>query len=171
MANLVVGGTFRFGAEITVAALDSNNVQQERTKIFEFAAGVVLHADALAALGVLITTLIAINEADIIRYRIVQVFDTVTGPVTLEGNVRKEAVLSLRIAGSSTKKANHTIYAPSDANISGNAVVVDADMQAYLDVFETGGDFTVSDGEVISTDEATRVAASRVRFVPGPTPS
>jgi len=171
MANLVNGSAFRFGAEVTLAALDNNGVQQERTKIFEFASGVVLYADALAALGALLTAQQAISESDIIRYRIVVIFDEVSGPVTVVGNVRKEAVLSLRIAGSSTKKANHTIYSPADDNVSGNAVIIDADMQAYLDVFETGGDFTLSDGEVISTTEATRVAASRVRFVPGPRPT
>lgn len=168
MANLVNGAVFRFAAEVTEAALDTNGVSQERTKLFPFAAGVVLYADALAALGSLLTALLAIAEIDIVRYRVVTIFDTITGPVTVVGSVRKEAVLSLRIAGSSTKKANHTIYSPADANISGNAVVVDADMQAYLTKFQTGGDFTISDGEQISTDTGTRVAASGVRHVGGP---
>lgn len=171
MANLVNGAVLRFAAEVTLAALDSNNVVQERTKLFEFNSGVVLYADALAALGALITSLVAINEADIVRYRLVEIFDVTTGPVTLVGNVRKEAVLSLRLAGSS-KKAAHTIYAPSDANVSGNAVVIDADMLAYLDNFETGGDFTISDGETIPVGGAAeQVAASRIRFVKGPKPT
>jgi hypothetical protein len=168
MANLVNGAVFRFAAEVTVAALDNNNVQQERTKIFEFNPGVVLYADALAALANLQTRLQAVSEDDIIRNRLVTIFDTTTGDVTTVGNVRKEAILSLRVDGSSTKKVNHTIFSPADANISGNAVVIDADMQAYLDLFETGGDFALSDGEFISTAEATRVAASRIRHVPGP---
>ena len=49
--------------------------------------------------------------------------------------------------------------------VSGTAVVSTAPLQAYLDLFETGGDFAMSDGEFISTVEATRIAAARVRHV------
>jgi len=38
-------------------------------------------------------------------------------------------------------------------------------LQDYLDRFMTGGDFTISDGEQISTVDATRIASSRVRTV------
>lgn len=165
MANLVNGATFRFAAEVTFAAIDSNGVTKERSKVYEFAAGVVLYADALAALGALITALVAINEADIVRYRIVTIFDTMTGAVTLVGNLQREAVLTLRIDGSSTKKAAHSIIAPSDANVSGNSVVIDADMRAYIDKFEAGGDFTISDGEQVTADTASQVAASGLRTV------
>lgn len=165
MANLVNGAVVRYAAEITFAAIDSNGVTKERTKEFAFASGVVLYADALNALSALVTALIAINEADIVRHRVISIFDTVTGPVTLVGNLQREAVLTLRINGSSTKKAAHSIIAPSDQNVSGNSVVVDADMRAYLDKFEAGGDFTISDGEQISADSASQVAASGLRTV------
>lgn len=165
MANLVNGAVLRYGAEVTIAALDANEVMYERTKVFEFNVGVVLYADALAALAALLTAFDAINNADIVRYRLTTIFDTTTGDATALGDVYKEAILSLRIAGSGIKKATHTIFAPYDAMISGKSVVSTAPLQTYLDLFETGGDFALSDGEFISTAEATRIAASRTRHV------
>jgi len=163
---VLVGAGERFELDVTVAAIDNNGVQYERTKTFQFSDGVTTYADALLAGAALITALDAINEADIIKYAYRTVYDESTGAVTAVGNVRKEAILTLRIAASS-KKAAHSIYSPYDAMISGKSVVSTAALQTYLDFFETGGDFTISDGEAISTDEATRIAASRVRHVAG----
>jgi hypothetical protein len=162
-ANLVGAGE-RFELEVTLAALDNNGVQQERTKVFQFSDGVTVYADALVAGAALLVDLAAIEEADIIKYTYRTIYDESTGAVTSVGNVYKEAILTLRIAGS-TKKAAHTILSPYDAMVSGNSVVSTALLQAYLDNFETGADFTISDGEEISTVEATRIAASRVRTV------
>lgn len=164
---VLVGVGERFELDVTVAAIDNNNVQYERTKTFEFNPGVTVYADALIATAALLAALDAINEADIIKYTLRTVYDESTGPVTAVGNVRKEASLSLRIAGSS-KKENHKIFSPYDAMISGKAVVSTAALQTYLDLFETGGDFVISDGESISTDEATRIAASGITHVAGP---
>lgn len=167
MANLVNGATFRFAANVVQAAIDNNGVQYERSKQYDFNPGVVLYADALAALGSLVTELAATSESDIIRYDIIVIFDVTTGPVTVVGNVRKEAILTLRKDGAS-KKLTHTIFSPADAMVSGNSVVTTAALQTYLDNFEVGGDFVISDGESISVNEATRIAASRVRHVSGP---
>lgn len=163
-AILVAEDAARFELEVTLAALDNNGVQQERTKIFQFAAGVVLYADAALAALSMLDDIAAIEEADIVKWVIRTVNDSLTGAVTAVGNVYKEAILTLRIAGS-TKKAAHTIFSPYDAMISGNSVVSTVALQDYLDRFMTGGDFTISDGEQISTVDATRIAASRVRTV------
>lgn len=162
-ANLVGAGE-RFELEATLAALDNNGVQQERTKTLAFADTVTTHAAAVTATAAMLTALLAIEEADLIKYVIRTVYDESTGPVASVGNVYKEAILTLRVAGS-TKKVPHTILSPYDAMISGNSVVSTAALQLYLDEFETGGDFTLSDGEQISTVEATRIAASRVRTI------
>jgi len=164
---ILANNTYRFEADVVIAALDNNGVQYERTKSFQFNPGVVLYADAVLALEALNVLLDAINEADIVRWTIRSIADVSNGAVTAVGNVRKEAILTLRLAGQATKKADHTIYSPYDAMISGKNIVTTAALQAYLDVFETGGDFQISDGEDISTDEPTRVASSRVRHVAG----
>ena len=164
MANLVDDTAERFSLEVRLAAIDSNGVIQERTKQFELADGVTVYSDALAASLALLVDLAAIEEADIVSWRIATIYDTLTGAIETVGNVYKEAVLSLRVAGS-TKKIYHTVIAPYDAMISGNSVTATALLQAYLDNFETGADFTLSDGEVISTVEGTRIAKSRVRVV------
>jgi hypothetical protein len=162
-ANLV-GTDERFELEVVLAAIDNNGVQQERSKTYRFSSGVTVYADALAAAGAFITALLAIEEADLIKYVLRVVSDESTGAVASVGNVYKEAILTLRIDGS-TKKAAHTILSPYDAMVSGNNVVSTAALQTYLDFFETGGDFTISDGEAISTVEGTRIAASRVRQI------
>lgn len=164
--SVLVGATARFEVDITVAAIDSNGVQYERTKSFQLDPSVTDDGDVVLAVAALLPALDAINEADITKYVIRKIFDASTGAVTAVGNLRKEALLSLRIAGS-VKKEDHTIYAPYDSMISGKSVVITAPVQTYLDLFETAADFTISDGEHISTDEATRVAASRTRFVRG----
>ena len=163
-ANLVEADAARFELEVTLAAIDSNGVQQERTKGFSLSPGIVLYADAAAASIAALALIAAIEEADIVKWVIRVVNDQLTGAVTSVGNVYKEALLSLRAAGS-TKKLAHTIVAPYDAMISGNSIISTVPLQAYLDLFETGGDFTISDGEVISTVEGTRIAKSRVRVV------
>lgn len=164
MGAILVGAGERFALEVTLAALDTNGVQQERTKSYAFSDIVTTYVAAITATGDLLTDIAAIEEADIIAYAVRTIFDESTGAVTSVGSVYKEATLTLRKAGS-TKKLSHVILSPYDAMISGNSVVSTALLQAYLDNFEAGAAFTISDGEQISTDEATRIAASRVRQV------
>lgn len=163
MANLVNGAVFRYWLDVTLVSLDNNSAVYTRNKSFEFAAGVQIYADALAATAALLTDLAAIQEADITAYSIRVVFKTRTAPPSAIGNVFKVAALTLDEA-SGIKKLSHDIFSPYDAMVSGKSVVVTALVQAYLDNFETGADFTISDGDVISIDEPTRVLASKIRM-------
>jgi len=163
MANLVNGAVFRYWLDVTLASLDNNSAVYTRTKSYEFAAGVQVYADALAATSALLTDLAAIFEGDIIAYSLRVVFKTRTAAPSIVGNVYKVAALTLDEA-SGIKKLSHDIFSPYDAMVSGKNVVITALVQAYLDNFETGGDFTISDGDVISTDEPTRVLASKIRM-------
>jgi len=162
---VLVGAGERFELDVTIAAIDNNGVLQSRTKTFQFSDGVTTYADALAAAAAFLTLFDNVNEADIVKYSLRTVYEESSGPVTAIGNPYKEAILSLRLAGFADKKASHTIYSPNDAMVSGNDVVITAALQLYLDVFETGGDFVISDGEEISTDEDTRIAAKRLRTI------
>jgi hypothetical protein len=164
---VLVGAGERFELDITFAALDNNGVQYERSKTYQFNDGVTVYADAFAAASAFVTLASLITESDVVKWAVRTILEEPTGPVTQIGNLRKEAILTLRIDGS-LKKAAHTIFSPNDAMISGKSVVSTAALQAYLDAFETGGDFVISDGESISTVEGTRIAASRVRHVAGP---
>lgn len=162
---ILVGAGERFELSVTIGALDNNGVLQTRTKDFSFSDGVTTYVDALAATGAFLALLDAINEADIVSYALRTVYDETSGDVTAVGNPFKEAILSLRIDGFANKKVPHTIYSPYDAMISGNDVVLTPAVQDYLDVFATGGDFTVSDGENIPVTDALRVASKRVRTI------
>jgi hypothetical protein len=163
MANLVNGAVFRYWLDVTIASLDNNSAVYTRTKSYEFAAGVQLYADALAAAGAHLTALAAITEGDIVAYSLRVVFKTRTAPPSVVGNVYKVAALTLDEA-SGLKKLSHDIFSPYDAMVSGKNVVTTAALQTYLNSFMTGGDFTMSDGDVISTDEATRILTAKIRM-------
>jgi len=156
----------KFELEIEISALNHNGVLKSRTKTFELSSIVTTHAGAVTAKGVMETALDAVNEADLTRAVIRTVYSTPTGAVTAVGDVYHEAVLSL-VPDDNSDKISHTIFSPADAIISGNDVIVTAAVQTYLDLFETGATFALSDGEQISTTEGTRVAAKRTRTVSG----
>lgn len=164
MPNIVDGAAESFALEVTIAAIDTNGVVQQRNKSYAFSDGVTTYVDANAAAVAFLVDLAAIVEGDIIAWTVRTIHNVLTAAISTPGTVYKEAGLTLR-KDLSVKKLHHTIIAPYDAMISGNSVVSTALLQAYLDNFETGGDFTISDGEVISTVEATRIAASEVYFV------
>lgn len=165
---ILYSGTARYEIEITLASLDSNLVIYERTKSFELDAGTVDHAAALTAKGVLETVFDAVNEADLIKCHIRTIFDTPTAAVTAVGNLFKEAVLSL-IPDGGGDKITHTIYAPIDAMVSGKTIInSNVQLLAYLNMFETTGAFSLSDGEKIAADNpapANQIAASRTRHI------
>lgn len=145
-------GNERFEAFATVAAIDHNGVVRQRTKTFTYSEGVTTYVDAGLALAALLADLDAANEGDVIAYGIRAIWDNAsTGDVTAVGEVYNEALLTLAIDGT-PKKASHSLYSPIDAMVSGSSVVLsNAALLAYLAHFQTGGDFTVSDGETIPT--------------------
>jgi len=160
---VVVSAAEQFEGWVVVAAVDTNGVLKQRTKIIEIASGITLYADALAAVVADAAALDAINEADIIEYGVRAKFPHDGTAVTVVGNVYKEAVLTLRPEDAGDK-VTHTIYSPADALIAGNNVVETlAALGTYLDQFEPTGDLRLSDGEAIAA--ANQIAASRVRYV------
>lgn len=155
-----------FFCSVTVAAVDNNNVLQTRSKEFEFDATITDYAAASTALGTLVTALDAINEADIVEKSIRSVFRHNGTAVTVVGNPRKEAQLSLR-PSSGGNLMSHSIFSPSDALVAGkNVVETLAALLTYLDLFEATGPFRMSDGESIAA--TNQIASSRVRHVTGP---
>jgi len=154
---------FKIFLDVQVTSLDNNSSRYNRSKSFELSSGIILYADAEAASLALVAALAAITEGDITQYVFRFVFKALTAPPSVVGNVYKVAVLTLDSADSS-KKLSHDIFSPYDAMVSGKEVVTTAALQTYLDFFETGGDFTMSDGDVISTNEATRILTKKIRM-------
>ena len=152
-----------FQGFVILASIDSNGVQHERPKFYELADTITTDAEARAAMVALLPLLDAVNEADIIGWGIRTVFGWSGVAVTAVGELQREAVLTLR-PDAPGDLVTHTIYAPDDTIVSGkNVNQNDADLLAYLNIFETGGDFTLSDGEHISV--ANQIASSRLRTV------
>jgi len=164
MAILYDDAVEAFEVDITVAAINHVGTVRERTKTFEVDASITTHAGVVTALAALATALDAINEADLVKAVIRTVYKTPTGAVTAVGDVYHEGVMSL-VPDDNSEKIMHTIFSPIDATVSGVDYVVTAAVQTYLDLFETGAAFAMSDGEQISTVEASRVASKRTRTV------
>ena len=160
---VVVSANESFEGFVVIAAVDTNGVLKERTKPFELSAAVTTDAEARAAMLALLPLLDAVNEGDIIGWGFRVVFGHDGTPVTVVGNLQREAVLTLRPA-TPGDKLTHNIYSPDDTIVAGkNVNENDADLTAYLNLFETAGNFTISDGEHIAS--TNQIAASRLRTV------
>lgn len=158
-----VSANEKFEGFVVLAALDTNGVLKQRTKFYELSSAVTTDAEARAAMVALLPLIDAINEADIIGWGIRTVFGWNGTAVTVVGNLQREAVLTLR-PDTPGDLVTHTIYAPDDTIVAGkNVNENDTELLAYLNVFETGGNFTLSDGEHIAV--ANQIASSRLRTV------
>lgn len=163
---VVVSANEIFEGWIVVSALDTNGVLKSRTKFYELASTVTTDLEARTAMTALLPLLDATNEGDITEwgFRVKFPYDGTTA-ITVVGNLQREAVLTLR-PSTPGDLVTHTIYSPDDTIVSGNNVNQDdADLIAYLNLFESGADFALSDGEqIVATNQ---IAASRLRTVAG----
>lgn len=152
----------QFFVTIYFGALDSNGVVQERSKTYEIAASVTTHAGAVAAVDNLKTDLVATMEADILGYDLTTRRRAGVSGVTVVGNLRREAVITLNSADD-TDKMPHSLYAPDDTIVAGkNVNENDAGLLAYIANFQsTGGEFRISDGEAVA--DTNPIASSRLR--------
>jgi hypothetical protein len=162
---VLAGATYIFSLSVLIAALDHNGVVVDRVKNFEFNPTTVTdHIEATTAAAAMVILLDAVNDADILDWWITARRYGDVGSVASTGNPYKEAALTLNPLTPGNSKISHTIFAPDDTMISGkNVVESDAGLLAYLDVFEDGGDFLLSDGEQIQA--SNQIAASRTRSV------
>jgi hypothetical protein len=158
---VIVSADERFDGWVELAAIDTNGVRKKRKKFFELSDAVTTDAEARAAMVALLPLLDAVNEADIVAWHFGVTFPWDGTATTVVGNLQREAILTL-VPDTPGDLVTHTIYAPDDTIVSGNNVnEADADLVAYLNLFETGGDFVLSDGESIVA--ANQIASSRLR--------
>jgi hypothetical protein len=152
-----------FEVTFTLAGLDDNGKLDTRQKVYELAASVTTHVAAATAADAIAAALQAITGADVLHRTISTKQRGVASGVTSTFDVYKEAVLSLYPLDGS-ELITHTIPAPNNAIVSGKNVLNSAAvLLAYLDNFETGASFRLSDGEAIVA--SNQIAASRTRRV------
>jgi hypothetical protein len=152
-----------FTVTFTLANVDANGKLSKRQKTYELADTVTTFVAAATAADAMATALQAITGADILHRSINTVQRGLASGVTSLFDVYKEAVLSLNPLDGS-ELITHTIPAPNNAIVSGKNVTESAAvLLAYLDQFETGGSFRLSDGEAIVA--ANQFASSRTRKV------
>lgn len=150
-----------FSVTFYFAALDSNGVVQERSKTFELDDGVTDAITASAAITALTADLVAVMEADILGHVLHRSRRAGLTGVTVVGNLRREAVLTLQSADD-TDKMPHTIFAPDDTIVAGrNVNENDAELLAYIDNFKAAGEFFISDGEKVA--DTNSLVKSRLR--------
>jgi len=119
-------------------------------------ATVTTNALALAAMAALVPLLEAICSSEVVAYRVTEVFRETA--IALPASAQNENKASVSFTKSDGLTGNFKIPAPKDAIFAGvagsgannNIVdIADADLQAYADVFITGNEFTISDGEFL----------------------
>jgi len=136
-----------------------DNGRRHFIKTFEFRDTITTHAAAVAAAAALIVDLEGVSQLEILGYQVSEVFleDTVAYPVGLNAQGEMGALLNLSIENEPLKTATQFIPGPKDADFvgaSGTAAYDDVDGTAFVDwlanFLETGGTFSISDGEQVA---------------------
>lgn len=160
------------GWELVVTLMDSG--LNRSTKTFELNNPADATAAAAAA-STLLTRLNAVTDAEIVGYRLAEVFaeDAVSTPgasVQLEA----QALITVGLASSPLKTASIVIPAPNAgifqaATGAGQNIVdlTDSALVTYLNSFATGGLALVSDGEEVETNDFRRGIRRTVRKTGG----
>lgn len=155
---------------MTVVLMD--NGRKKITKRYQLRDTTVDHAGALTAAAGLITALEAVTDAEILSYTVTDVFEeaSYTVPTNPEVQVENNALIVYGIEGELTKQGTLLIPAPKVGLFVGAAGTAqfdivdgaDAAVIAYMALFkETGGTFSISDGEQIA-DVGAFVSGKRV---------
>lgn len=115
------------------------------------------HATAVTNSATIVAALDAVTNSVIVQYAIKTVFAE-NGFVYPEAGVENEnkASITVLLDGLGAKKANVKIPAPvigiftDTKGLGANVVdISDVDLNAYLDIFESGNEATLSDGETM----------------------
>lgn len=161
----------QIGFELSVSLVDNGGNTTNR--VFSLVA--TDHATATTDAGTILTALDAVTDSVVSGYRIVEVYgeDAFAFPSAGVEN-ENQASLTLNIDGVGLKKANYKIPAPviglftAPTGSGANVVdVSDAALNTFIDVFETGGIATLSDGETLNPttpiDSGKRISAKSLR--------
>lgn len=141
---------------LNVTFNDSGDNRSTRTyemDVATAAAAATAAADMLAALANL-------TDAVILQYYFAQryVEDTNLFPIVGNTQVENQAIFTYSIAGATNKSATNTIPGPKQAifvdTVGAGANIIDttdAAVIAFRALFQTAGDFFISDGEKVNT--------------------
>lgn len=153
------------GFRLTVQLKDTSNSTSTLTYDLQAADATA----AAAAAAIILAALAPVTQSNVSQYLITQVFveDAFALPVGAENAVKAE-VAGL-VAGFPNKTATFRIPAPSISIFSAasgagyNIVDLDsANLQAYAQIFETGGQAYISDGENLADVSGGLVSGKRV---------
>lgn len=153
----------KYDLEVTFAALDEESNVVSRKKTYEIVGTDFTTARTNANL--FLTDLALATGANIVAHRLTEKYEDAVVP-TSTFNLWRELVITFILAGAGTKKASHTVFAPSLNMVNQKVINLGhADVTAYINNFlETGGIVTISDGEFVK--DTANVAASRIRQTP-----
>jgi len=141
---------------MTVTFIDSGANTGSREYMMD-EANVTTFAEAQAAAVAAIPTIQALSDAPIASYRVFQTYNE--GALVLPATVQIENQMSLtyQLALAGNKKANLNVPSPKitmfvastgpQSNVVNTNETTNTLLAAFTDLFETAGDFTLSDGE------------------------
>lgn len=153
------------GFRLTVQVKDTSN----STSTLTYDLQATTYAAAVTDAAIILAALDAVTQSNVSQYLITEVFveDAFALPVGAENAVKAE--VSGLIAGFPNKTGTFRIPAPSISIFSSatgagyNIVDLDsANLQAYAQIFETGGQAFISDGENLGDVAASLVSGKRV---------
>jgi len=145
-----------FAVNITLVDNDGN----ETNKLFELQSAD--YATAVTDSAAIVTALLNVSDGKISGEQISQRFveDALTLPTVLTPASEVVSVTA-RKAGAGNKKANYAIPMPKEAIMSGNSLIVtNAAVQAFNDLFISGNQAFISDGEFLA--DADPLSGKRV---------
>lgn len=159
----------RFELTVNFFAFDDDGAQVQRQKRYEIKAegadDATMITNATTQAGLFLADLANMTGAGVGSYRLSVIYEDPVIAVPTD-NLYKEAVIIFALNTTGTKKAEHTVPAPSDTLLvaDGKSVDVgDTDVQAFFDNFKDAGYVRISDGEFVR--DTNPVISSRVRSV------
>jgi len=138
-----------FKASVTLVDTGGNK------SVLQYDLTAATNAQALTDTAAILAALDAVTEAKVERYEVREVFieDAFAYPADASNWVKASITVNLETAG---KRANITIPAPEDgifnATTGPGHDIVKADaavLLTYIGLFQSGGEATISDGEVV----------------------
>lgn len=144
----------------SVTLIDKN--LNETTK--EYALTSADYANAVTDSGAILTALNLITDAFVVKTALTQrLEENAVTPPTSEQSISDFVSATTLIEGAGTKKANWSVPMPTPTIMSGNDLIItNANVLAYHALFQTGGEATISDGEVAGVlQKGVRVSRAR----------
>jgi hypothetical protein len=123
-----------------------------RTSTKRYGSDRTLLADAATDAAALIAAMGDISGAGTVKFEVIQVTPAINAPVALS-NLDAGATIHCRLANGKLYPLHVPAILATKINSDGSVDVADADIVTFVELFESGGHFTVSEGDLVTAPE------------------